>query len=409
MSLAFNTAKAFANEQGNLTDVQITQAAEAVFQEHQNLNLGALVFGMIVDSILCGVMLAQLSHYFTHSADDRFLVKSIVSVSAVFGLAGTAFIFFLNCHFFVGGFGTYTRFLQLNYSPWFAFLGIVPSVAVQTFFANRAYNLTSKSKILAGVLAVMIVVSLVGAIGTIPASANMAVSSEASIRQNVEVFMFLWLLGGSSANILITGFIMKALLSTRSEYHESNRTIKRLMRLIIETQLPPTILLLCFLIVYRVSTDSFLFYFFEWVSPKAYICGLLASLNSRHALRRTIGSENTSSKKGSSYQLDERSPAVHVRTETIIQDDNVSPALPGLLSPPTAASAAMPQSRNGLAQVPYAPRDFDYPSRTGGGGFRGAGGNGLSVGFGFERDDDLLGDKVELENGRGKRRDTYIP
>ncbi|WVF73046.1 hypothetical protein IAT40_007864 [Kwoniella sp. CBS 6097] len=419
-------AGSFANEQGNMTEAQITEAGAKAFVEmHHNMNLGAMMLGFIVDSMLCGVMVAQLAHYFRYSTDDRALVKSIVAISALFSVGGTCFILFLMGHFFVDGFGTYIRFLQINYSPWMAFIGIVPSAAVQTFFANRAYNLTGKSKILAGTLAILITVSLSGAIGTIPAFAKLGAASESN---NVEVFMFLWLLGGSAADVLITGFIMRALLSSRSEFHETNKTIKKLIQLVVETQLPPTLLVLGFLIVYRVSVDSYLSFFFEWIGPKAYVCGMLASLNSRHALRRTIGSENTTSKvsdmpqhewKGSSYQLTERPPVVHVLTETYVHDDNANSVLPGSSAPSTSASATLPTSRKGLAQVPYTAQDFEYPltTRGGGGGFpghdsgHGESGSERGLGVGIELDDDPigLGDKVEFDNGRGQGRDGYIP
>ncbi|OCF38172.1 hypothetical protein I316_00396 [Kwoniella heveanensis BCC8398] len=399
-----------------MTEAQITEAgAKAFVDMHHDLNLGAMVLGMIVDCLLCGVMLAQLLHYYKYSKDDRLMVKAIVAVSAIFALAGTGFILFLMCHFFVDGFGTYTRFLEINYvrmwrktcaepslladSPWMAFIGIIPSVAVQTFFGNRAYNLTGKSKILAGLLALLITVSLAGAIGTIPAFANLGAASESD---NVEVFMYLWLLGGCVADVLITGCITRALLSSRSEFSETRQTVKKLIQLVIETQLPPTILLLCFLIAYRVSVDSYLSFFFEWIGPKAYVCGMLASLNSRHALRRTIGSENTTSRKGSSYQLTERPAVVHVLTETFVHDDTAAAGLP--------IPGGHPSAREELAQVPYTPHDFDYPPRASKSlrtGYHQDKADGLNVGV--DMDDESLGLGNEVKIGRGKGRDGYIP
>ncbi|WWC91630.1 uncharacterized protein L201_006576 [Kwoniella dendrophila CBS 6074] len=308
--------------------VAMEAAAKASIDSHHNLNLGTFFVASATDTLLCGIMMVQLINYWTWSKEDRWFNKSIVIVTAISSFVATIFIIVLMFRLFVYNFGTYYPFAALNLLTYMSIIDIIPSVATQIFFAERAYKLNNRSMTLLIAISICLLASICGAVGFPPArgARNMATGEG---QQKAVAFMYLWLCGSLGADLLITGSIMWSLLRSKTGWKETDDTITRLIAIMVETQLPPTLVVIFFFIVTFGVKDTYLDIFALWVQSKFYTCGLLASLNSRYSLRRTMRSETSSRGRTS-----RTAPVIHVLTETYVQRD-----APSSLTSPTQSRA----------------------------------------------------------------------
>ncbi|KAK6909524.1 hypothetical protein I203_103544 [Kwoniella mangroviensis CBS 8507] len=298
----------------NLTAAEALEIAakESVDYNH-NLNLGTFIIASGTDMLLCGMMIVQLINYWTWSKGDRMFNKSIVIITSLSSFLATIFIIVLMFKLFVYHFGTYAPFASLNLLVYMSIIDIIPSVATQVCFTERAYKLCNRSKLLVGAITICLLVSIVGAVGMPPIRA--AVQSGKVDAEQKKVFMYMWLCGSLSADLMITTSIMWSLMKSKTGWKDTDDTISRLIRVMVETQLPPTLLVIFFFIVTFGFPLLYLDIFALWVQSKFYTCGLLASLNSRYSLRRTT--KNDSSNHG---RTNKTGPVVHVLTETYVQN-----------------------------------------------------------------------------------------
>ncbi|KAH9036626.1 hypothetical protein EDB85DRAFT_740613 [Lactarius pseudohatsudake] len=106
-----------------------------------NNTLGALFIGTILSSIIYGVTWLQVySYYNSHSARDRWPLKSFVAFLMLIDSANVAFIIHTNYHTSVTNFGDYK---SLQFVPWslpaIALSGFILEVSVEHFYAYRIY------------------------------------------------------------------------------------------------------------------------------------------------------------------------------------------------------------------------------------------------------------------------------
>ncbi|WRT70283.1 uncharacterized protein IL334_007281 [Kwoniella shivajii] len=300
-------------------EIATEQAAKAVMSLHHDLNLGTFIFAAGTDALLCGIMISQFISYWTFSSDDRKFNTAIVTITTLSSFCATLFIIVLMFKLFVYNFGFYAPFASVPLLTYMSVFDIIPSTATQIFFTHRVYKLTGRSKILLGLITLLILVSLTGAIG-FPITQELyhtfyksdPVKANALLQSHVTM-TYLWLSGALGADVLITSSIMLSLMRSRTGWKVTDRTITKLIRVVVETQLPPTILLIVFFVLIFGYKDTYLDIFPLWTQSKFYTCGVLASLNSRYSLRRAL---MNSSSQGITPS---KPPIIHVLTETYIQ------------------------------------------------------------------------------------------
>ncbi|WVR00228.1 hypothetical protein IAU59_007370 [Kwoniella sp. CBS 9459] len=325
--------------------IAFEEAAKAFVGKHHNLNLATFFVATATDALLCGVMFIQLADYLTYSQEDRKFNKIIVGITTTCSAAVTVFLTACMFELFVYNFGTYTTFMDtksiLAYTTLF---DIVVSTATQIFFAHRAYKLTRHSKILVGLISVLILVSAVGAVGFVPLYIASNAASDAGMLRN-KIFMYLWLAGGLGADVLITGIIMVSLIRSKTGWKSTDKTIMKLLRIIVETQLPPTIVILVFFITFGgYAHEVYLDVWPQWVQSKFYVCGLLASLNSRYSLRRAMKNDSSHGKAKTNQAV------VHVLTETYVQRSEAPGARPQEVKKPYFSDSTV------IPETTYSPR-----------------------------------------------------
>ncbi|WWC91637.1 uncharacterized protein L201_006583 [Kwoniella dendrophila CBS 6074] len=294
------------------------QAAKASIDLYHDLNLGTYMVATAVDTFLCGVMIVQFFDYWNYSRDDRRFNQIMVLITTTSSLAATIYITHMMFKLFVYDFGHYAPFGATMDVMWMCIFDIIPSTATQIFFAHRAYNLNGKSKTLLISMIITILASVIGSIAT-PLTQKQDSNNVWSSNETIgTAFTYLGLSGALAADIIITGSIMWGLSKSRTGWMETDKMITKLIRIGIETQLPPTLLLIAFFVVIFGFPDTYLNVFPLWVQSKIYTCGLLASLNSRYALRsaRSHGNMSSSTSKTPAKTV------VHVLTETYVHRDD---------------------------------------------------------------------------------------
>ncbi|WVR07729.1 hypothetical protein IAU60_004772 [Kwoniella sp. DSM 27419] len=283
---------------------------------HHNLNIATFLVSGATDALLCGYMFIQAADYWTYSEDDKLFNKIIVAITTVTSAGTTMFIVGILFRLFVYNYGRYSGFVATQLLAYMCLFDIVVSTATQVFFTHRAFMLNNRSKLLIFAISALVLTSIVGAIGFIPVYGGLASTSDDNLWR-ISFFLFLWLATALGADVLITGSIMWSLFRSRTGWKQTDRTITKLLGIVIETQMPPTLVVLLFLVTFGATSQTMLLVIWpQWVQGKFYTCGLLASLNSRYQLRRAMQNDQMS---GKSKAI---APVVHVFTETYVQRDD---------------------------------------------------------------------------------------
>ncbi|WVF66800.1 hypothetical protein IAT40_001542 [Kwoniella sp. CBS 6097] len=318
----------------------VEQGLAQLLGPHTGLFLGPMMIGFITDMVLCGVMTKQLMTWLAFALEDRWLIKIIVGWCAVFGAIGSIFNLAFMHHTFVYHFGRYTEMADSSWASWLGIIAPLTSSAVQIFYCDRAYKLSGKNKFLGGIILAFIITSLIGGVGSKVTSASLA---DASLAGKATIFIYLYTAGAMAADFTITTSIIWCLSHSKTGFVQTDQIVNKLLRISAETQLPPTLMAISFLIIFAYKTTkaaqhpeqfiidvtSNLTGFFMMVMPKTYVVGFLAVLNSRMSLRAVMSSTQEPSTqnqwRNNAYQLRTREgETVKVTTETYVQSDSLS-------------------------------------------------------------------------------------
>ncbi|ORY31389.1 hypothetical protein BCR39DRAFT_587489 [Naematelia encephala] len=306
-------------------------AAEAAAKAHVVSNvgvtLGSYILSAWVDAVLFGVMCLQLFNWFSYKRKERLLVVCIVYCAGFFSTVMTVFLLVMTMHHFVYNFGTYLPFNSVQWIGWPPLLEGIISSACQCFYIDRAYRLNNNNILIPIGIGTLVFVSLGAAIGTRVDFGLLKAESQAA---NIDIFVYVWLSCTMSADILITLLVGYGLHKNRTGWTETDRLVKRLILLAFETQLPPALVSIAFIIEFAINPPSSLGVFMEVLLSKTYIVALLVVLNSRYNLRRQLGNRNDEwgdgQKRTNTYALGSARPAqatVHITTDTYTESFQV--------------------------------------------------------------------------------------
>ncbi|WVW79735.1 hypothetical protein I302_101705 [Kwoniella bestiolae CBS 10118] len=305
---------------------------KAILQPHTGLYLGSIVIGYTTDFLLLGIMLTQLVKWASYATEDRWFIKIIVGWCTLFGILGSIFNLAFVFHVFVKDFGIYSSFSSPDWNSWRPIVASLTSAGVQTFYCDRAYKLSGRNKLLGGVIMLLILTSVTGGIGS-------KITLQSSASSAATIFIYIYTAGAMAADFIITVSIMWGLSRSKSGFVQTDQIINKLLTISAETQLPPTLLAIAFLIVFAyksakaaahpgqviIDVTTSLDGFFMMIMPKTYIVGFLAVLNARISLRAVASTNDGSGPqwKQDSYQLRKRTlqDTVKVTTETYVQDE----------------------------------------------------------------------------------------
>ncbi|GFZ44996.1 hypothetical protein JCM24511_02722 [Saitozyma sp. JCM 24511] len=268
------------------------------------VGIGALLLGPWTAVLLYGMCIHLFLHWLAHAADtERRWVKITVYWLAFASTGTVGFYIWWDFWLFVQNFGSYVGFADQRFPPTIWVIEIVHRTPVTAFFAERAWRLVGKSKVFLVIMCTLI--SVVGAVG-----------SRASVPAVV-----LLLVSQLISDIIVTSTISYKLIRSRTGWTATDRLVRKLLVLLVETQLPPTVCTITYLIIFVTNSNNNIQAFFA-CAPIVYVAAFLFSLNMRITLRNqdvTQGNERKASSSKTASGSRRLPTTVHVTTEQYVE------------------------------------------------------------------------------------------
>ncbi|KZV70514.1 hypothetical protein PENSPDRAFT_439198 [Peniophora sp. CONT] len=247
------------------------------------LIVGPIYVGALVGYCVFGISCVQLYiYYVSFPKENLWIVTSVYGVFLV-DLVHSVVVAARGWRFAVAGWG---RPELLEYPGWT--FTVVPGLSslvaawVQMFYAWRIYRFGAWKIIPATII--FFALAQTGAAWGI--GIQYAFMKDVSSLHLPSMFArtIIWLGGGSIADLLIMGSMIKLLLAARSGEHGIRRTdmlINRLLRLTVETGFACVVTAVTELVIFLSFPDNNLHLFFSFLLSKVYAVTLMVNLNSR--------------------------------------------------------------------------------------------------------------------------------
>ncbi|KAJ7288629.1 hypothetical protein C8J57DRAFT_1280860 [Mycena rebaudengoi] len=246
------------------------------------VNLGQLtspvLIGGLLNFLLFGTLTAQVYLYSICFPHDRRVVKALV-YSIYLTMLVCLFLDAVDMHFWFGaGFGDLDKFAKARYSGVTSpIIGSLVGLCVQFFFAYRI-SMFRQAVLFSGVVAL---ISLMQAAGGIGGGITLYIADSGNIEvlaKNVS-FIYMWLIGSAVADVLIAAAMTYLLMNTAEP--GTHHIVKRVVRLIIETNTLTALVAILGVILFAGSGDSTYFLCPTMALPGIYANTLLVVLNNR--------------------------------------------------------------------------------------------------------------------------------
>ncbi|WVQ72660.1 hypothetical protein IAR50_002219 [Cryptococcus sp. DSM 104548] len=309
----------------------LEETAKAIIEPQQGAWLGFLFAGFMGDTILLGVMVHQTQHFFRYGRKDfSFWVSVDTVILMIFHLAITFYTWSYLLDIFAYRFGEWAAFTTKHWIGYYNAMDSVPIALVQSRFAYNAYKFNSKNKFLPILTGFFILMS---AAASIASSAFFLQQDTAldPLGTNMQIASWIWIAGGLGADVIISATIMYALLFDKvSTPTFSGRLAfpRKLAHLTRESQLPPLLLELVVLILYRGQLSNLAFFFVQRLMSKGSPVTRLWVINGRYSLHASRNNNGGSTSGGGTSQSQSFSMSkmpdrtvIHVQTETLVNDD----------------------------------------------------------------------------------------
>ncbi|GFZ48654.1 hypothetical protein JCM24511_06403 [Saitozyma sp. JCM 24511] len=306
---------------GNSTVDPVEAAAQQLFGSNKGFYLGPPLLGLVVDAMLCGVMLQQFFRWVLYSPADRRFERAIVFGAFAAAFAATAYSIVYTMHVFAYDFGTYKNFAETAWIRWFLVPDSIVDMLVRAFFAERAYRLTGHSRLFLLACGSLMLFCLATSIGAVVAF-NLLTST--TQLPQLRTVVYIWIGASVGVDVFLTSTIMYQLLKCRTgEFEDTDRLVHRLAVVSLETQLPPTLVVIGMGISFTVNPSNMVNVFFLMILSKVYMCGMLGAINSRYSLRRELDDHNEQKTHRGARSKRLTPSAIHVATETYTESHYV--------------------------------------------------------------------------------------
>ncbi|KAF8606777.1 hypothetical protein BDV93DRAFT_326616 [Ceratobasidium sp. AG-I] len=256
---------------------ELNKIGEPLLSANKSLNLGPFVVGMILDTLLCGVLLMQCGAYATLGKNDRLYMKIVVAYVVGMNVVITVYTWAWIYDLFVNNFGNYGLFLSLKYLSQYYVLDSMTVIVVQAFFAERAWRLVKRNYFVLVIIGIFILTAFASGITIKIMFSKLPSTLHAG---DVKIPAYIWLFGTVAADLIITVIIIVSLMRNRTGCRETDDFIGKLWRVTFESQLPPTLIAIGLAVEYTIQYSSFIAIPFICVQAKFYGISLLHTLNS---------------------------------------------------------------------------------------------------------------------------------
>ncbi|KAJ7057837.1 hypothetical protein C8F01DRAFT_325074 [Mycena amicta] len=201
-------------------------------------NIGSIVAPQLIGSLLnfylFGVLSVQVYVYRISFKKDKKSIKAMVYTIFFFMTLSTCLNAADAYFWFASGFGNLIQLGSAHISPFYTpILGSIIALVIQLFFCYRIWIIKSAALPLSAVIAVIAVIQAIGGIG---GGLKAYIAANELHDEARTVLVYMWLIGDAVADILIAAAMTFLLTqASKSGHSQSNDLVKRIVRLILET------------------------------------------------------------------------------------------------------------------------------------------------------------------------------
>ncbi|KAG8916512.1 hypothetical protein FRC02_003778 [Tulasnella sp. 418] len=269
-----------------------TTLAGAFYSLNLGLSLGTWIVGVCFTIFAQGILFMQAVEYIRLCRYDGRPTKILVAIVMVATFAKCGINFSTMWHLTVTTYGDYDGGGRLTWaSSTNLAIGHVITFICQMFYLKRAWRVT-RSQILTGLIALFCTASLICSIVmTVPLVILAVVYDSDMLRIDPRLSSLVSPFFISSgvllmvADFLITGTMIRFLLTSRKDMveisEESSSLLRRLIRVTLESAAPPLILAIVNIIVFSIMPGATVAVAFSLSMPSLYAICLMHTINHR--------------------------------------------------------------------------------------------------------------------------------
>ncbi|KAJ7263837.1 hypothetical protein C8J57DRAFT_1332938 [Mycena rebaudengoi] len=283
------------------------------------LSHGPSFVGIVVGCMLYGAVFVQVFTYYGRFPNDRLWTKLYVGLLLLTDTVGTILAIAWLYNLTMINFRKHTAYGAANWNP--GIVGITGALC-QLFYAWRIHVLTKQPML----TAVIVTVSLVGAIAAIGVSGTVGVVKLLSRfhARGMKIFGATWLVSALASDITISFVLTWYLRRRRSGFSEdTDRLLNRIIAITLANGALTSIFALVELCFFLGQPETGLHIGFSWILGKLYTNSVMASLNLRKQNRGYSENNTTSAPNvpgtrrdgGSNVHRLDPNVVVHVSTE----------------------------------------------------------------------------------------------
>ncbi|CAE7202497.1 unnamed protein product [Rhizoctonia solani] len=275
-------------------------------------SLGAILIGTFLNVWLYGILVTQVTLYYSVYKNDATWVKLLVAWMMLLDTLNTIFDMGFVYRYTITLFGNLPAQLHSHWSP---LITVSIAATTQGFFAWRINRLTGCKWLSWGIGLVLAIQFAAGASTTAGAFRVVDFTRFDEMKAQIS----LWLVTSAVADTAITIILSWYLHAHRTGFSKTDDIITRLIRITVQTGLITTVWALVDLIMY-LTVPNPLHLLFNLPLPKLYSNSLLSTLNARGGWGNDSMGGDGSTTGGISVPVSIKTPRSHEHQLTIPQN-----------------------------------------------------------------------------------------
>ncbi|KAM5546244.1 hypothetical protein V8D89_000370 [Ganoderma adspersum] len=253
--------------------------------------LACIIISVVVSSIFYGITVLQAYIYYRENVKEPRVVKFLVGLVCFFDTAATAFITIGAWIFFVQDFGNQATMPVVKDPPAEALVtgaNVFIALITQLFFAYRLWIFSKKNVLLTGATVFLALASFAPGLWIATLFLNETSLFHIQTTKS-KIIAGLWNGLGALCDILMSLVLSYYLHKSRSRFKKSSNSVdERLMQYVIECCGMTALCQTCILVTFTALPGRIVFFPFLLIIGKLYSNTLLATLNIRQKMMRTI-------------------------------------------------------------------------------------------------------------------------
>ncbi|TFK63032.1 hypothetical protein BDN72DRAFT_340399 [Pluteus cervinus] len=246
---------------------------------------GALLIGGLFSAALCGILFVQIVLYFKLYISDSWGYKALVLTVWLLDALHSGFVWASIWNYLIAFFGVSSHIAEIPSTlPVTIVLTAILTFFVHCFFAHRIFRLSRSNWYITIPILVLAFCRLCSA--SVTGAEMLRLHTYQAFKAQFRWVFSLGLALSSAADVTITISLCMLLRSSRTRSLSLNHIIDSLILYTFETGTLTAAATIASMICWLTMNDNLVFMGLHFVIGKLYANSLLATLNSRHELRR---------------------------------------------------------------------------------------------------------------------------